>query len=280
MVSKKQKEKRKDFVKQKLKVGKVNKPANQTDTSFKAKSINIAGTKHKDFTYYTSLLHHHSSSTRTEVLNHLVKNLPSDASALKKLVSSVIPLINDESKDVRQGTLTVLTKLLQVEPSIIKLNDKSLILVIHSSMNHINSNIRNFSVQFLSLIVNHFPENLINLYFTKTLDCFFNLMNWSSTNRTSLSKPTPQQLMVFKTFLNVLLTDKTQPPKVKYHGSTNSYLIPTISEPYNSLNLFGVPHKATDLAHRKHIIGTHKEMIQRNLKNIDDIGILQIIQNV
>lgn len=255
--SKKKKEKKKDFIKQKLKVGKNEKAANYTDTSFKAKSISLPnqnlGTK--DITSYIALTKHHSSSTRKEVLGHIEKQLDTfnDATILKKVISNIIPLINDESLEVRKALLSLFEKLCNEYLSVMVLHDKQFILFIHSSMNHLNPSIKNFLINFLNLVINHFPDNLINLHFTKTLD---GLLAFKTTDKTKAL-----HTKIFKNFIEKSLVEPTQ-LKLKYHVLTNNYI--TINE-FNSLNLFHNENLSTDLNTRKQILTDKHEDIKEKI---------------
>lgn len=280
---KKKQEKKKDFVKPKLKVGKTApKASNYTDTSFKSKTINlphqVLGTK--DIQAYISLTKHHSATTRKEVLSLIEKNLHNDESKVdsqvyRQLITALLPLITDESLEVRKALLQVIKTLLARNPSLVELNLNSIILVILSSMNHLNPSIRNYSVHFLKVVLEHFPDSLVKLYYTKILNGFFNLLNWSKitgNNSRTLNTVTKSHLVTHLRALAQYLTealfnDENKSSQVQYHPLTPLYLFPGMPNAYNSLNLFsGIDQLSTDLVTRRDLFITDfKPLIMTNV---------------
>lgn len=246
---KKKQEKKKDFVKPKLKVGKTApKASNATDTSFKSKTINLPTQLKldKDLEHYLSLTKHHSSTTRKEVLAHIEKHLPNNPSLYKQIIMSVIPLMADESNGVRTALLSLLTKCSEKQSGLLELHSKSLVLFIHSSMTNINKEVRNFAPKYLQLLLNVCPEIINKLYFIKTLKCFFNLLNWPlDDNKKIPNQMSPKQisnhLTVLNHFLSISLSETPQVDNVdnsRWHPLTYKYLLPTVPQPFNGLKLF------------------------------------------
>ena len=142
----KRKEKQKDFAKAKLKVGKTaQKPDNYTDTSFKSKTISLpnqsiasssnygassgasrsllsTGPSLAVLTHQLSLTKHHSSNTRKEVLNYLQTHLPENPSYYKNIMTSILPLILDEDKEVRKALISLLSAIFAKQPGLIDLH--------------------------------------------------------------------------------------------------------------------------------------------------------------
>lgn len=270
-------------MKPKLKVGKnAPKASNYTDTSFKSKTINLPNQVlgAKDIQAYISLTKHHSATTRKEVLVLLEKNINSkdaqiDSQVYRQLIMALQPLITDESLEVRKALLQLFKIIIDKNPSLIELNINSIILVILSSMNHLNPSIRNYSVHFLLLILHQFPDNLVKLYYTKILNGFFNLLNWSQytgINTRSLNTVSKVNLVTHLKgllhYLQVALVDNdNQVSVVNYHPLTRLYQYPNIPNAYNSLNLFNsIDNLSTDLTTRRNMfVVNYKSSILHNL---------------
>lgn len=280
---KKKQEKKKDFVKPKLKVGKsAPKASNYTDTSFKSKTINLPNQVlgAKDIQAYISLTKHHSSTTRKEVLILIDKNINNDdgnidSQVYRLLVMALQPLITDESSEVRKALLQLFKTIVEKNPSLIELNINSIILVILSSMNHLNPGIRNYSINFLLLILQQFPDNLVKLYYTKIMNGFFNLLNWSNVtgnNNRSLNTISKPNLLthlkgLYQYLQLSLLNNDNMVSVINYHPLSKLYQFPNIPNAYNSLNLFNsVDNLSTDLTTRRRMFVTnYKSSILHNV---------------
>ncbi|KAI3406002.2 IPI1 [Candida oxycetoniae] len=269
----KQKEKQKDFKKAKLKVGKTaQKPDNYTDISFKSKTITLPGqsittvhiTGFNDLAHQLSLTKHYSSSTRKEVLTNITQNLPSSPSAYKQIISSVIPLILDESKQVRMELMSLLAEIGLVQPGLLDLHKRSIVLFIISAMTHIQPDIRNTSTQFLNILIKYAD---LKSYFVKILRNFFVLMTWSlkddsrsksvliTTSSSILlgansKKARVNHLQALSRFLEMTLKrdfgentkcaeTSTTRLIITTHPQTEKYLFPSIPQAFAPLNLFG-----------------------------------------
>ncbi|GEQ68364.1 hypothetical protein JCM33374_g2032 [Metschnikowia sp. JCM 33374] len=189
-------EKKKDFQKTKLKVGKtLAKPDNYTDTSFTAKSISlpnqtiskkapaaVAGTSKKgdvDLTHQLSLMKHHSASTRKEVVNFVEAHLPSNTSMYKQILTMTISLVTDSSASVREAFVSLLSACADKQPGFLELHMRTIVLFVHSAMTHIKSEIRGSSTKVLDVLVAKAPGPLAKGHFVKTLRSFFPLMSWT-----------------------------------------------------------------------------------------------------
>lgn len=273
---KKKQEKRKDFVKQRLKVGKTAKAANHTDTSFKLKAISLPNQSvgEKSIQQYISLTKHHSPNTRKEVLIMLTKKLPDDPKLKQMLIKALIPMITDEDRDVRVALLDLFKVLIDTNTTLIEVNSNQLILYIHSAMNHISPLIHNGSVNFINLILEHFPSHIVKEHFVKTLDGFFNLLNWSKSNKKVVSSVSKKNLLIhlngLKSFLQASLEDTDSSVNVHYNALTHLYAFPAATNPFSQLNLFNVLNSSsTDIINRKKIISeTYKPWMEFNLNNL------------
>ncbi|KAK6458969.1 Rix1 complex component [Scheffersomyces xylosifermentans] len=273
-------QKQKDFVKPKLKVGKTAaKPDNHTDTSFTAKTISLPNQsiakrqktssssdekrEEIDLSHHLSLTKHHSSSTRKEVLDYIEQHLPSNPSLYKQILTSVIPLILDQSQKVRTSLVSLLTACAKKQPGVLELHMRSIALFMHSAMTHLQPEIRNNSSKFLLVLVEQSPQSLCKTYFIKTLKAYFTLMAWSLTqDKKSVSlaitttsiggsakKARIGHLAVLRQFLSAGLfppkvdinkNSEIDPEKVaSVHPQSYKYLIPaTTSQAYAPLKLF------------------------------------------
>ncbi|KAI5962141.1 IPI1 [Candida pseudojiufengensis] len=309
----KQKEKQKDFKKAKLKVGKTaQKPDNYTDTSFKSKTISLPGqsiiTVHsKDLSHQLSLTKHHSSTTRKEILINITQNLPSNPSQYKQIITSVVPLILDESKQVRLELLNLLKKCGENQPGLLDLHKRTIILFIISAMTHIQPDIRNTSTKFLALL-NEYSD--LKSYFVKIMKNFFILMSWSLLNDSkskSVSINSSSSILLGENskraridhiqtitkFLQSTLTEETSKQdnihlsQITIHPQSYKYLLPTTPQVFAPLKLYineisnnsmnnieNLDSMTTeDIETRKNIMNEFfKEKMIKNLNNLTKEG--------
>lgn len=218
MVSaRKKKERRKDFVKTRLKVGKDKAKANNhTDTSFVAKSIHIpnqsiaahaaadsstgasgsgssgTGLGSERLTHYLSLFKHHSGSTRREavlyVQNQHVQPVLAAAAAgptgtvsnvgnLKLVLTAVTPLLTDAEPPVRTAALDLLKAL---PADALAANANFIALYIHAAMTSIDPRVRGQSTLALDAVLAAAPEPLCRVAFVKLVASFIALLGWSN----------------------------------------------------------------------------------------------------
>ncbi|KAF2202135.1 hypothetical protein GQ43DRAFT_431034 [Delitschia confertaspora ATCC 74209] len=192
--AKRKKEKKKDFQKVKLKVGKTKtKPANYTDTSFKAKSIVLnqqslsvnTTSVAAQCSHHLSLLSHKSDTQRRDSLAYLTSAVTNTApgSPLPQPASVILPaiqrLVLDGSKGVREQCL----KLFQSLPSgDIASHTDQLLLYTRAGMNHLAVEIRSFSLEVLEWLIGTAGDEVVSCAggWVKTLKCFLNLLGWQT----------------------------------------------------------------------------------------------------
>ena len=190
--AKKKKEKKKDFQKTQLKVGKTkSKASNFTDTSFKAKSIVIqtqsltvnAPTATSQFAHHVSLLKSRSDTQRAESLAFLTtvmatqSKLTSLPESTVTLLPKLQPLLLDPSAKVRQQLL----KLLQCLPKEdIRSNAEQLLLYLHATMTSLHSGIRSYSLDLLEWLLDSAGQEVVGCAggWIKTMNCFQGLLGW------------------------------------------------------------------------------------------------------
>ncbi|GMF02342.1 unnamed protein product [[Candida] boidinii] len=199
---KKKSDKKKDFVKPKLRVGKTQqKPLNQTDISFKSKSISLPKqlslvqdhlNLKKEIDHNIILLKHHNSQSKKEVIIRLIQIITKENSInpinlnnfpFDELLIKLKPLIIDQSKQVRDATKDLFKLIGDLKPSILTLHQNSIILFILSGMTHINPSIKNDSINFLKIILLNsnveVKDSVIRSNFAKILKSLFQLLNFS-----------------------------------------------------------------------------------------------------
>ena len=292
--TKKRKEKRKDFQKTQLKVGKTKpKPSSYTDTSFKAKSIVVksqsisvnAPTDQSQFEHHVSMLRSHSDLQRADSLAFLttaVAQLPPDSllpQPAATLLLKTQPLILDTSLKVR----TQLLKLLKLLPAPeIRSQADSSLLYLHAAMSSLYAGIRAFSMEFLNWLIDVASDEIVSSTagWVKTLYCFQSLLGWQysaeSQNGWSAHKSPGQGLDVDtktrKAQMTVLI--KFLKAGLGYDGGnvsdeatffplhdSNQHSGPSKSNTFNYLKLFGMPHidqsqRAEDIDDRQRIFAT------------------------
>ncbi|OJD35213.1 pre-rrna-processing protein ipi1 [Diplodia corticola] len=191
--AKRKKEKKKDFQKPKLKVGKARpKPDNFTDTSFKAKSIIVkeqsihttAPTITAQFTHQLNLLTHKSDTQRRESLSYLTNAViaaRSQNAPLPQPVSVIIPkilsLIYDTSTSVRQQLL----KLLQALPAPdVRPHVEELLRRTRAGMTSLSTDVCTTSFDVLDWLLATHPGDVVGCAggWVHTLRCFTSVLGW------------------------------------------------------------------------------------------------------
>lgn len=276
--SKRKKEKKQDFQKPKLKVGKTRpKNTNATDTSFAAKSIvlkqqNLSESGRDSnslFNHNLSLLSSKNDVQRRDALTYLTtvvaanpKSLPQPASTV---LSKVQPLILDGTSSVRQQLL----KLLKVLPPDEIGSLEQTLLYTRAGLTHLSNDIRLAALDVLDWLLETNGSAVISAAgsWIKTLQTFQNLLswqnahdsttistngNWSSTKSTSNlgnNKLLVHQLSSLSRFLSTGLAKESPDPHAQQRRAAtcfplhqvDAHLIPSKNSPFGYLNLFGAP---------------------------------------
>jgi pre-rRNA-processing protein IPI1 len=281
--AKKKKEKKADFVKPKLKVGKARpKNTNATDTSFTAKSIILkqqSVSESRDatalFNHNLSLLSSKNETQRRDALQYLTAAcLAAGKEGLPQPVSVVVakaqPLILDGNSGVRQALL----KLFKVLPPAEIGSLEQVLLYARAGVTHLSTDIRIHSLDLLDWLLNANGEALMACPggWVKMLMTFQNLLGWKgavmangtivdgkwtstakpSNTSTASSKLLVHQLNTLAQFLAVGLTSKSNEPLTSARRTaalfplchTDSHTLPTKSNSFGYLNLFGAPRDA------------------------------------
>lgn len=272
--SKKKKEKRKDFQKTQLKVGKSKpKASNFTDTSFKAKSIVVqtqsisvnAPTASSQFAHHVSMLRNRSESQRSESLAFLATAImqgPRNA-PLPEPAATLIPklqaLILDDSSKVRQQLL----KLLQCLPrEDVRGHTDMLLLYLHAAMTTLHSGVRAYSLEIFKWLIDCAGRDVVSCAggWIKTLTCFQGLLGWQSPTEQQNGwsshqmpnarpeadrKTTKRQLVALTKFLEVGLGCSRQDLSANGHAkmffplrNSQQHILPRRSNTFTHLDLY------------------------------------------
>ncbi|CAA9960220.1 rRNA processing protein Ipi1 [Pyrenophora teres f. maculata] len=268
--SKKKKEnKKKDFQKPKLKVGKARpKAANTTDTSFRAKSIALkqqalsttAPTLEAQCAHHLGLLNHKSDTQRKESLAFLTSAITSNPPTvpLPQPASVIIPtaqrLILDGSNGVRQQLMKLLQSL---PPADIASHTDQLLLHTRAAMTHLATEIRNFGLEVLEWLLGVAGDEVVSCAggWVKMLKCFLSLLGWQSEASSKWStgksygkadtKMQVKQMNALTSFLRTGLSHAQTTVSVGINNSdfplwhTQHHVISERSNVYAHLNLFG-----------------------------------------
>ncbi|OJD25281.1 hypothetical protein ACJ73_03352 [Blastomyces percursus] len=277
---KKKNEKKKDFQKTKLKVGKTKpKPSNFTDTSFRSQAIVLnqqslttsTRSASSQFTHYLSLLNSKSDSQRKDSLSYLTTAIVSRPvnSPLPQPVSVILPyllsLILDGSNAVRNQLLKLLKSLPTPD---MEGHVSQLLPYVRAGMTHLSADIRLSSVEITSWLVATAGHEVVSSPggWIKTLNCFLSILGWHteesakwSSNRAAFGKagsdgkPMVRALQTLAEFLRSGIgaaeecseldeSDLIDDKEWNFPLSqTSHHMLPTKSAPFAYLNLFGQP---------------------------------------
>lgn len=184
--SRKQKQKKKDFLKKKLKVGKASaKPSNLTDTSFVAKSINVKNqhlgdNEHNSLFKRLALLKHHNDTVRKETLQLYIKNMPEiiNTNLMTPLLKQCVPMICDDDKFTRDALLEFLDCVGGLNPQILQLHCNFFILYITMSMTHIIPRIKADSTKYLICVLKYCSDEIVRNSWIKLMNGVLNVLGW------------------------------------------------------------------------------------------------------
>lgn len=239
---------KKDFAKQKLKVGKGKlQPVNATNTSFTSKKLNVPtqslGNKQNLHTNL-NLVKHHQAAVRKQAITYIHEHHHLHPSNISTIINAVVGLIVDSDHQVRQAVLKLLS---EIEPATLSTFAPTILLFVHSAMTHITPAIRAEATLYLDVLLNKAPDQTIRQGFVRTLELFMTLLGFTAANKsstagamatTSLSfgkNATKTKLTHLKSLQSLLalgLANDSLPPDNLFHPDTFAFMIPTIAQPY------------------------------------------------
>ncbi|CAL9735940.1 pre-rRNA-processing protein Ipi1p [Monosporozyma servazzii] len=260
--SRKQKQKKKDFLKKKLKVGKTAaRASNLTDTSFVAKTISVKNQhldhNHHDLSKRFPLLKHHNATVRKETLSIFIKAIPAiiKSRLMTPLLSQAIPLICDDTKDVRDSLIELLDTIGGLDPQVLVLHCNMFVLYINMAMTHIVPRIQADSTRFLLCLLNHCGDEIVRKAWLKLMRGVMNVLGWSAVGANTSSgalqtkKRDSKATKIHLDTLGKLVEYGCFDPKSTESdandiagGSTinqnNKFLLPNLPQPFEHLKLF------------------------------------------
>ncbi|EJS43447.1 ipi1p [Saccharomyces arboricola H-6] len=288
--SRKQKQKKQDFLRKKLKVGKPKERAsNATDTSFVSKTISIRN-QHldhdpHDLTKRLTLLKHHNINVRKETLITFQKSIPSiiNSRLMTPLLTQSIPLICDESKQVRQGLVDLIDEIGSHDAQILKLHCNIFVLYISMAMTHIVSQIQADSTKFLFHLLKYCSDEVVRKSWVKLLNGIFGVLGWGQIGKNdsaSVVQTKKRNAKYVAVHLNALYTlveygcqderargvdNNTTESLVESSEFRNPYLIPDYPQPFEHLKIFTRELKVKDATTK----GTNATLLSLTTQDIE-----------
>ncbi|KAL2269500.1 hypothetical protein VTJ83DRAFT_1684 [Remersonia thermophila] len=271
--TKKKKEKKKDFQKPKLKVGKAKaKPSNFTDTSFKAKSIVVnQQTLVSEFSDPTEQFKQQLSvavnakadNQRRDALAYLTNQL-SSAPAVNPvgtpaILTRLLPLLSDSSSSVRTQLLKLFRAL---PPAEVRPQVEKVLMYVRGGMAHLSQDIRSDTLNVLDWLLDAAGDEVVSCPggWLKTLNSFSSMLGWNPTvgsavnNKGWTSAPRTatiatrkgpevqsRQIQVLAKFLQIGFRPEEKVVFDEKAYWDNIYRLPAVPSPFAHLNLFGVP---------------------------------------
>lgn len=271
--ARKKKDKKKDFQKVKLKVGKARpKPSNFTDTSFNAKSIvinqqslsSVAPSAWSQFSHHVGLLTSRSDAQRRDSLNYLTSAMTRrvQAAQMQQPVAILLPKLLPLTLDGNNGVRTQLLKLFRTLPvEDVKDHMESLTLYIRAGLTHLAADIRTSALEILNWALEADSEQLVACPggWVKTLKTLLTVLAW--TDDATLAGWTSSRAIIGRTHsgdksiaraLNMLALflqaglempkepdSTTRMPVAFPLWHTECHMLPRRSNAYAYLDLFG-----------------------------------------
>ncbi|KAI1077034.1 hypothetical protein F5B20DRAFT_553880 [Whalleya microplaca] len=269
--AKKKKEKKKDFQKPKLKVGKAKpKASNFTDTSFKSKAIVLqqqltetAPNPTERFKHNLSLTSSRSDSQRRDALSYLAGQLstnpPTNPVGTPTLLQKLLPLMSDSSGPVRGQLLKLLRHMPadEVRPQVEKI-----MLYIRGTMTNISQEVKDDGLNYMEWLLDVAGEDVVSGpgCWVKPLKDFMSVLGWSakptstaaakggwtSAPRTTFGakkygQSFPRQMLVLAKFLETGFKRGMPAPWTPNDWISNVNCVPLIPDPFGYLGLFKPP---------------------------------------
>lgn len=247
------------------------------------------------FSHYLSLATNSKTETqRRDALSYLtsrILSLPLHHSLevpTSVLLPKILPLVLDGSAPVRNQLLKLLRSL---PPEEIGDHAECALLYVRAGMTHLAIEIRTYALAVLEWLLEIASEDILNCPggWFKTLKCFMSMMGWiagketskwTSNGKVSLGKVAhtfPRQLNVLAQFLEAGLVESEDAKSLAAEDKQNRLardvcmyplidlqrnMIPTESNAFSHLNLFGIPRNEEDEMYsdretRRRVLGTN-----------------------
>ncbi|KAI1212614.1 uncharacterized protein F4807DRAFT_413752 [Annulohypoxylon truncatum] len=269
--AKKKKEKKKDFQKPKLKVGKAKpKASNFTDTSFKSKAIVLqqqlaenAPNPIERFKHNLSLTASRTDTQRRDALSYLAGQLstspPTNPVGTSTLLQKLLPMMSDSSGPVRNQLLKLLRNLPadEVRPHV-----ERIMLYIRGTMTNISQEVKDDGLNYMEWLLDVAGEDVVSSpgCWVKPLRDFMSVLGWTvkiapattaKSGWTSAPRTTfgakkygqsfPRQMLILSKFLEIGFK-----PSEPTSWSPNDWFgnighVPRTPDPFGYLGLFKPP---------------------------------------
>ncbi|KAI9814713.1 MAG: hypothetical protein M1826_002159 [Phylliscum demangeonii] len=296
--AKRKKEKKKDFQKTKLKVGKIKpKASNFTDTSFQARALVLkqqslrtsAPSLDAQLTHHVSLLGAHSDSQCRESLAWLTSALGGASKPLQPwttIIPKLLPLITRTSASLRSQLL----KLFRViPPEEVRAQIELFVIFLRTGMTSLSADVRLDTFEMLGWLLNTAGTDVVACPggWAKLLKCFVAVFAWDqrsissslAVNRTTvvgdIDKARARQLQIFGQFLQHGLAIHGPANLPRSGGRFPLWHAPHHDFPqrpncYGYLNLFGPVRDedaggCEDRQDRQRLFAGYKEMVDQGL---------------
>ena len=251
----------------------------QQSLSASAPSISL------QFSHHLSLLTSRSENQRRDALAYLTSAIASRPldQPLAVVIEKVRPLLLDGSQPVRQQ----LNKLFRALPGDeVRSNAGGLILHIRAGMTHLSNDIRMTALDAFEWLVEKAGEEVVSAAgaWVKTLKCFLGLLGWQqyheskhgiskwSTLKEVRARPVGgdklfvRQLQTFTVFLEAgfgkqELRSSGRHVEMFPLWQTYEHILPSRSNPYAHLNLFGIPRDEENEAYQD--LGDRQRIFQQ-----------------
>ncbi|KAI1335348.1 hypothetical protein F5Y15DRAFT_252602 [Xylariaceae sp. FL0016] len=269
--AKKKKEKKQDFQKPKLKVGKAKaKASNFTDTSFRSKAIVVQQQLSETapdvvdrFKHYLSLTNSRTDSQRRDALAYLTGQLstnpPVNPIGTSNLLQKLLPLMADGTASVRAQLLKLLRQLPGDE---IRSHVEKVMLYIRGTLTHIAQDIKDDGLNYLEWLLDAAGEDVVSSpgCWVKPLKDFMSVLGWvikapptlaSKGGWTSAPRTTfgakkhgqsfPRQMLILSKFLQYGFRAEAPKQWTPNDWFSNMNTLPSMPDPYGYLGLFKPP---------------------------------------
>ncbi|KAI1813167.1 Rix1 complex component [Poronia punctata] len=269
--NRKKKEKKKDFQKPKLKVGKTKpKSSNFTDTSFSSKSIvlqqqlsEVAPDVVERFNHQLSLTSSRTDTQRRDALSYLTGQLstnpPTNPVGTSTLLQKVLPLMPDSSRSVRSNLLKLLR---QIPADEVRPHLQKAMLYIRGAMTHLSQDIKDDGLSYMEWLLDVAGDELVASpgCWVKPLKDFMSVLGWTVSNSatvatnggwTSAPRTTfgskkfgqsfPRQMTVLAKFLDLGFKSEAPNPWTPNDWVDGIMVLPRIPDPFGYLGLFKPP---------------------------------------
>ncbi|KAI2464405.1 Pre-rRNA-processing protein IPI1 [Annulohypoxylon bovei var. microspora] len=299
--TKKKKEKKKDFQKPKLKVGKAKpKAANFTDTSFKSKSIVLqqqlaenAPNPTERFKHNLSLTASRSDTQRKDALSYLAGQLsttpPTNPVGTSTLLQKLLPVMSDSSGPVRNQLLKLLRNLPadEVRPHVEKI-----MLYIRGTMTNISQEVKDDGLNYMEWLLDVAGEDVVSSpgCWVKPLRDFMSVLGWtakpvpiagaksgwSSAPRTTFGakkygQSFPRQMLILSKFLEMGFKPSEPTPWTPSDWFGNIGRVPRTPDAFGYLGLFKPPRDEDGEIYRNR--EDRQDIFQKRFMAVVEIGV-------